>query len=37
MEVTDSIFGCLGDPSATAEGWRLLFEDGFKAWIERAR
>ena len=35
MEVTDSTFGCLGDASATAEGWRLLFEDGFKAWIER--
>lgn len=37
MEVTDSTFGCLGDTSATAEGWRLLFENGFKAWIERGR
>jgi hypothetical protein len=35
MEVTDSTFGCLGDPASTAEGWRLLFEDGFKSWIER--
>lgn len=35
MEVTDSTFGCLGDPDATAEGWRLIFEDGFKAWVER--
>ena len=34
MEVTDSTFGCL-DESTTAEGWRLLFEDGFKSWIER--
>ncbi len=33
MEVTDSTFGCL-DESTTAEGWRTLFEDGFKAWIE---
>lgn len=35
MEVTDSTFGRLGDPSATEEGWRMLFESGFKAWIER--
>jgi hypothetical protein len=35
MEVTDSTFGVLGDPASTAEGWRLLFADGFKAWIER--
>ena len=35
MEVTDSTFGCLGDTGATAEGWRLLFQDGFKAWVER--
>jgi len=35
MEVTDSTFGCLGDTSATAEGWRLLFKDGFKSWVER--
>lgn len=34
MEVTDSTFGCLRDIDATAEGWRLLFEDGFKAWVE---
>src|SRR4030095_5784962 len=25
MEVTDSTFGCLEDPEATAEGWRSLF------------
>lgn len=37
MEVTDSTFGCLGDPATTAEGWRMLFEGGFKAWIERKR
>jgi hypothetical protein len=37
MEVTDSTFGCLGDPSTTEEGWRMLFEGGFKAWIERQR
>jgi NADPH:quinone reductase-like Zn-dependent oxidoreductase len=35
MEVTDSTFGCLGDTGATAEGWRLLFQDGFKSWVER--
>jgi hypothetical protein len=35
MEVTDSTFGCLADTSATAEGWRLLFQDGFKSWIEQ--
>jgi hypothetical protein len=35
IEVTDSTFGCLGDTSATAEGWRLLFKDGFKSWVER--
>src|SRR3954469_9616856 len=34
MEVTDSTFGCLGDASATAESWRLLFKDGFKKWVE---
>jgi hypothetical protein len=37
MEVTDSTFGCLGDSSTTEEGWRMLFEGGFKAWIERKR
>lgn len=35
MEVTDSTFGCLGDPKSTNEGWRMLFEGGFKAWVER--
>ena len=34
MEVTDSTFGCLADPGATEEGWRMLFEGGFKAWVE---
>jgi hypothetical protein len=34
MEVTDSTFGCL-EEATTLEGWRQLFEDGFKAWIER--
>ena len=37
MEVTDSTFGCLGDPTSTEEGWRASFEDGFKAWVERKR
>lgn len=37
MEVTDSTFGCLGDSSTTEEGWRMLFEGGFKAWIEKRR
>ena len=37
MEVTDSTFGCLADTSATKEGWRMLFEGGFKKWIERGR
>jgi uncharacterized protein YndB with AHSA1/START domain len=37
MEVTDSTFGCLGDLATTAEGWRQLFENGFKTWIERKR
>src|SRR3954468_177221 len=32
MEVTDSTFGRLGDPNATEEGWRMLFEGGFKKW-----
>jgi hypothetical protein len=34
MEVTDSTFGCLGDPKTTEAGWRMLFEGGFKEWIE---
>jgi hypothetical protein len=37
MEVTDSTFGCLGDAKATLEGWRLLFESGFKKWVEGRR
>lgn len=37
MAVTDSVFGCLGDSAATADGWRMLFEGGFKAWVERKR
>jgi uncharacterized protein YndB with AHSA1/START domain len=37
MEVTDATFGCLADTAGTAEGWRLLFEDGFKAWVEAKR
>jgi len=37
MEVSDSTFGCLGDTKATADGWRLLFQDSFKSWVERAR
>ena len=37
MEVTDSTFGCLGDTVATAQGWRMLFDDGFKGWIERKK
>ena len=37
MEVTDSTFGCLGDLKSTEEGWRMLFEGGFKAWVERKR
>lgn len=37
MEVTDSVFGCVGDSAATADGWRMLFEGGFKAWVERNR
>ena len=37
MEVTDSTFGCVGDPSTTEEGWRMIFEEGFKAWVERKR
>ena len=34
MEVTDSTFGRLGDPATTEDGWRMLFEDGFKKWVE---
>jgi hypothetical protein len=34
MEVTDSTFGCL-EEATTLEGWRQLFEAGFKTWIER--
>jgi hypothetical protein len=37
MDITDSSFGCVGDPKATAEGWRLIFQGGFQAWIERRR
>jgi len=36
MDVTDSTLGCV-DEATTAEGWRLLFLEGFKAWIERNR
>ena len=35
MEITDSTFGCLGDSKTAKEGWRMLFEGGFKAWMER--
>ncbi|HMG06272.1 MAG TPA: SRPBCC domain-containing protein [Chthoniobacterales bacterium] len=35
MKVCDSTFGCLGDTSTTKEGWRMLFEGGFKAWVEK--
>jgi hypothetical protein len=35
MDINDSTFGCLGDTTATAQGWRKLFDDGFKGWIER--
>jgi uncharacterized protein YndB with AHSA1/START domain len=34
MEIVDSTFGCV-EESATAEGWKLIFEDGFKEWLER--
>jgi hypothetical protein len=37
MDIIDSSFGCVGDPKATAEGWRLIFQAGFQAWIERRR
>lgn len=37
MEVTDATFGSLGDLKSTEDGWRMLFEGGFKAWIERKR
>jgi uncharacterized protein YndB with AHSA1/START domain len=37
MEITDSTFGCLGDAKSTEEGWRMLFEGGFKNWVERKR
>jgi hypothetical protein len=37
MEVTDATFGCLGDTRSTEEGWRMLFEGGFKTWIEKKR
>ena len=37
MEVADSTFGCLGDSKTTEDGWRMLFDDGFKAWVERKR
>lgn len=36
MNVTDSTFGCL-EESTTEEGWRQLFEGGFKRWIEAQR
>lgn len=36
MDVTDSTFGCL-EESTTLEGWRQLFEGGFKAWVEGNR
>jgi uncharacterized protein YndB with AHSA1/START domain len=36
MDVTDSTFGCVAE-ATTAEGWRLLFEDGFKSWVEKKR
>lgn len=36
MDVTDSTFGSV-DEATAAEGWRLLFETGFKGWMERGR
>jgi len=37
MEMTDSTFGCLGDAKTTKDGWRMLFEGGFKEWVERRK
>jgi uncharacterized protein YndB with AHSA1/START domain len=37
MEVVDSTFGYLEDTSTTEQGWRMVFEGGFKTWIERKR
>jgi hypothetical protein len=34
---TRCTFHRTADTSATAEGWRLLFQDGFKSWIERIK
>lgn len=35
MEMTDSVFGIVGDPETTMDGWRALFEGGFKAHLEK--
>ena len=37
MEMCDSMFGCLGDTAATAQGWRTLFAQGFKSSFEAKR
>jgi AraC-like DNA-binding protein len=34
---TRCTFHRTADTSATAEGWRLLCQDGFKSWIERIK
>lgn len=34
LEMIDSLFGCVGDQTCTSEGWKMLFEGGFKAYVE---
>lgn len=35
FELTDSLFGCLGDQSSTAAGWQELFGEAFRRFVER--
>jgi len=39
LKLTDTRFGRVGDGESTAtrDGWRVLFEDGLKAHVERKR
>lgn len=34
FELTDSVFGLLGDPTNVAAGWKALFEEAFKRHVE---
>jgi uncharacterized protein YndB with AHSA1/START domain len=37
LHISDSLFGCINDRSGESiqDGWRILFEDGLKGYVER--